>query len=48
MCKYVIYAGPYRITDVQTYKDAVRICHAIRSGTWGSHIKNLALKIFSE
>ena len=45
---HIIYAGSYRVTDVQTYEDAVRICHAIRNGTWGSHIKNLPLKIFSK
>jgi hypothetical protein len=45
---HVIYAGSYRVTDAKTYEDAVRICRAIRSGTWGSHIKNLPLKIFSK
>jgi len=44
---HVIYAGSYRVTDARTYEDVVRICHTIRSGTWGSHIKNLLLKIFS-
>lgn len=48
MYKYNIYAGSYRVTDAKTYEDAVQICHAIRSGTWGSHIKNLPLKIFSK
>lgn len=34
--------------EVSLDADAVRICRAIRSGTWGSHIKNLPLKIFSK